>query len=194
MRPIATDKVAWSGCLSLSICCDREPCKTAEPIEMPVWECTLVCQYKHVLLLLLDGGTHWCQLANTIEPSICGSDAALCQLTLTTCYTVDFALLLGVSYFSCIGSLVLGFGLISNIRRHLCSPGRPSRWTLAHILVFGFGLISNISKSYNGVLLQVRWFLWRAVPVAWGSRHPSHTPTAPLRRRSRWSATSGHAR
>jgi len=25
--------------------------------------------------------------ANTTEPSVCGGDAALCQITLTTCYT-----------------------------------------------------------------------------------------------------------
>ena len=31
-------------------------------------------------------GSHWCHLANTIEPSMCGGDAALCQITLTTCY------------------------------------------------------------------------------------------------------------
>ena len=30
-------------------------------------------------------GTHWRHLANTTEPSICGGDAALCQITLTTC-------------------------------------------------------------------------------------------------------------
>jgi len=30
-------------------------------------------------------GAHWCHLANTTEPSMCGSDAALCQITLTTC-------------------------------------------------------------------------------------------------------------
>jgi len=33
MRPIATDGVAWS--VGLSVCNDREPCKTSEPIEMP---------------------------------------------------------------------------------------------------------------------------------------------------------------
>jgi len=27
---------------------------------------------------------HWCHLANMIELSICGSDAVLCQITLTT--------------------------------------------------------------------------------------------------------------
>jgi len=29
---------------------------------------------------------HWCQPANTIEPSVCVGAAALCQITLTTCY------------------------------------------------------------------------------------------------------------
>ena len=29
---------------------------------------------------------HWRHLANTTEPSMCGGDAALCQITLTTCY------------------------------------------------------------------------------------------------------------
>ena len=31
-------------------------------------------------------GAHWCHMANTTEPSMCGSDAALCQITLTTCF------------------------------------------------------------------------------------------------------------
>jgi len=31
--------------------------------------------------------THWRHLANTIEPSVCGGDAVLCQITLTTCYS-----------------------------------------------------------------------------------------------------------
>jgi len=30
-------------------------------------------------------GVHWRHLANTTEPSVCGGDAALCQITLTTC-------------------------------------------------------------------------------------------------------------
>jgi len=47
MRPTVTDEVAWSVRLSvddvrsggLSVCHSREPCKTAEPIEMSfgVW-------------------------------------------------------------------------------------------------------------------------------------------------------------
>jgi len=31
-------------------------------------------------------GAHWRHLANTTEPSTCGGDAVLCQITLTTCY------------------------------------------------------------------------------------------------------------
>ena len=29
---------------------------------------------------------HWRYLANTIELSLCGSDAVLCRITLTICY------------------------------------------------------------------------------------------------------------
>jgi len=31
-------------------------------------------------------GAHWRYLKNTTEPSMCGDDAALCQITLTTCF------------------------------------------------------------------------------------------------------------
>jgi len=34
---------------------------------------------------------HWRHLANTIEPSVCRCDAALCQITLTTCYYLSKA-------------------------------------------------------------------------------------------------------
>jgi len=30
-------------------------------------------------------GVHWRHLANTTEPAVCGGDAALRQITLTTC-------------------------------------------------------------------------------------------------------------
>jgi len=33
-------------------------------------------------------GAHWRHLKNTTEPSMCGGDAALCQITLTTCIAV----------------------------------------------------------------------------------------------------------
>jgi len=31
-------------------------------------------------------GAHWRRLANTIEQPVCGGDAALCYITLTTCF------------------------------------------------------------------------------------------------------------
>jgi len=38
---------------------------------------------------VLDWGcTYWRNLANMTEPSVCGGDAALCQITLTTCVDV----------------------------------------------------------------------------------------------------------
>jgi len=35
---------------------------------------------------VLDVGAHWRNLANATEPSVCGGDAALYQITLTTYY------------------------------------------------------------------------------------------------------------
>jgi len=34
-------------------------------------------------------GAHWRHLANTAEPSVCGGDAALCPITLTTCIYIN---------------------------------------------------------------------------------------------------------
>jgi len=49
----------------------------AEPIEMPFGIWTRVGPRKR----LLGMGAHWRHLANTIEPSMCGGDAACCQIT-----------------------------------------------------------------------------------------------------------------
>ena len=38
-------------------------------------------------------GAHWRHLACTIEPFMCGGNAALCQITLTTCCTCSVSLL-----------------------------------------------------------------------------------------------------
>jgi len=35
-------------------------------------------------------GEHWRNLANTIEPSVWGDDAVLCQTALTTCLLIFF--------------------------------------------------------------------------------------------------------
>ena len=55
------------------------PTKTDEPIEMPFEGKTHAGEKDHVL----DVGAHWSHLAHTIERSVRGGDAALCQLTLT---------------------------------------------------------------------------------------------------------------
>ena len=54
----------------------------AEPMMMPFVVWSRVGPRKHVL----DGGTHWLNLANTTESSVCSDDAALCQITLATFY------------------------------------------------------------------------------------------------------------
>jgi len=72
--------VYLSVCLSVTITSSE---KTAEPIEMFLGMWTRVDPRKHVL----DRGAHWRHLANTVEPSMCGVDAALRQITLATCYS-----------------------------------------------------------------------------------------------------------
>jgi len=82
MRPIVSDRVAWSGRRSVGLSLTVvSPAKTAEPIEMPFGIWTRVGVRKHVL----GADAHWRHLANTNEPSMCRSDAACCQITLTTC-------------------------------------------------------------------------------------------------------------
>jgi len=62
----------------------------AEQIEMPFGLCTRLGSGKHVPRDVVLMGAHRRNLTNMIEPSmfgwICGDDAALCQITLTTCY------------------------------------------------------------------------------------------------------------
>jgi len=65
----------------------------AEPIDFPSGLWTWVSRRKHkfnrirqVVPICPHGTQHWRNLANMTEPSICGGDAALCQITLTTCY------------------------------------------------------------------------------------------------------------
>jgi len=71
----------------------RELRKMAEPIDLPFGLWTWVSRRKHkcprirhVAPMCPYGRTHWRHLANTIEQYVCGGDAALYQITLTTCY------------------------------------------------------------------------------------------------------------
>jgi len=73
MRPVVTDG------RSVTIV---SRARTAEPIEKPFGTLSPVGPRKHVL----DRGAHWRNLANRTESSVCGGDAASCQITLTTCY------------------------------------------------------------------------------------------------------------
>jgi len=41
---------------------------------------------RQVALICPHGRAYWCNLTKTTEPSFCCSDAALCQITLTTCF------------------------------------------------------------------------------------------------------------
>ena len=71
--------VCLSVCRSVTVV---NPAKTSEPIEMPFGIWTRMGQRKHVF-----GGVHsGANLANTVGPSMCGGDAACCQITSTTYY------------------------------------------------------------------------------------------------------------
>jgi len=63
------------------------PAKTAEQIDSPVGLWTRVSRRKHkfnrirqVAPMCFHGRAHWRHLANTIEPSVCGGDAAYVKL------------------------------------------------------------------------------------------------------------------
>ena len=64
--------------LNRSVC--RLDCGLGRPKEAQVQS------YSPVAPMRPHGRAYWCYLANTIEPSICGGDAVLYEITLTTCY------------------------------------------------------------------------------------------------------------
>ena len=66
--------------------------ETAEPINLSFGLWIPVSRRKHkfnricqVAPMCLHGRTRWHHMANTTEPSICGSDAVLCQIILISC-------------------------------------------------------------------------------------------------------------
>jgi len=67
----------------------------AEPIESQFELWTQVGRGKHkfhrirqVAPICSRGKAHWRNLPNTTEPPVCSGDAALRQITLTTCYVL----------------------------------------------------------------------------------------------------------
>jgi len=98
-RPIVRDRVAWS--VRRSVRHNREPCKATEPTR-----CRLGCGLEWAR-----GNMYWtgvltgATLANTTEPSMCGGDAALCQITCFRFFSSvhiglrpDSRILKGISY------------------------------------------------------------------------------------------------
>jgi len=63
----------------------RDLCKTAKATEMAFGMWIRVYPRKHLYRSM-------CTLANTTEPSMCGGDAALCEITLTGRVTLTFEL------------------------------------------------------------------------------------------------------
>jgi len=61
----------------------------AEPIDLPFGLWTWMGRRNHKFSRIRShhGSAHWRHLANTIEPSVCGGDAALCQITLTMVFS-----------------------------------------------------------------------------------------------------------
>jgi len=72
-------------------------------------ECLRVVAMATIFGFLYIWDAHWCHLANRTEPSMSGGDAALCQITLTTCSK----LVMHTDY--------LGFSLLQySVKDYLC--------------------------------------------------------------------------
>jgi len=115
MRPIVTDRVAWSVCRSVCLSvtlvspamATNFGTKTAitgfvwttatrQLVMEGVWvvgrqnaDTADTLHWRDVAMATISvyvWGVHWSHLANMTEASVCGDDAALCQINLTTCY------------------------------------------------------------------------------------------------------------
>jgi len=73
------DYVAWAVCLSA--CHSSQCCKNGWTDREAVW----VEEPGGPKEALSGGCAHWCHLANTTEPPMCGGNAACCQISLTSC-------------------------------------------------------------------------------------------------------------
>jgi len=72
-------RTEYAGSVGLSVCHDRDPCKNGNLVRGLGWVQGTMCYM---------GNAHLRNLANTIEPSVCGGDAASREMTLTTCYVL----------------------------------------------------------------------------------------------------------
>jgi len=83
------------------------PAKTAEPINLPFGLWTRVGERKHTFNSIRQvapicpyGMAHCLHMTNTIEPSVCGGDAALCLIKY-----FDHLLLLGRTLLQCTSNI-----------------------------------------------------------------------------------------
>jgi len=60
----------------------REPCNK----QLKKWDAVWELDSDKSKEAYITWGAQWRNLANTIEPSMCGGDAVCCQITLATCY------------------------------------------------------------------------------------------------------------
>ena len=130
--------------------------RTAEPIDLPfgLWTRWAGGSTRSIEL----GKAQWRHLANTIEPSVCGGDAVLCQITLTTCYAYTLHI------FKCLFLLVLisqglsGFHgckfCILRFVSSLCRYGRIAAMCIMHSVcsrpIFTFCVSRRRRKMYCG--------------------------------------------
>jgi len=135
----------------------------AEPIDLLFRWWTRMDWRKHTLDRIRQvaptcshGRAHWRHLANTIEPSVCGSDAALCQITLTACYSSDR------HRASC--SQCYSHGL--NCLQH--SPVRSTAKHSSHSLAWNWRKINLAAES--GRARNNGWILMKQETTGW-QRH-----------------------
>jgi len=79
VQPVVTDRVVWSVCLL--ICYSRESRENSWTDRDAVW----VVELGGPKEACVKWGAHWRHLVNTIEPYMCSSNAAFCQIISTTC-------------------------------------------------------------------------------------------------------------
>jgi len=79
MQPIVTNRVEWSVGRSVTV---LNPAKIYLTDQDAVW----IVDSGRPKEACVTWWAHWRHLVNTTEPSVCGSDAALCHITLTTYY------------------------------------------------------------------------------------------------------------
>jgi len=80
MMPIVADGIEWSVCRWVGWSAQSWALRKG----LNRSRCRLGCGLRFDQGTMYYIGAHWRHLANTIEPSMCGGDAALCQITLTS--------------------------------------------------------------------------------------------------------------